>query len=819
MATKKNTCNTHLTYTDNHWKKIKYNILVFLFFLLPLLPFAAKYCNTVIQDSVIPAYLYYKAEAAVNNGNIQEAAMLFGRCGAYSDASQRSHELWNQFVKHDTIAVDCSQVAGIHSSGSVISEDLYYTYQNDQLSTLFEFWTDMVDIDTDGTYTAALRADGTVWVNGFQTSSHCYWARNWTDIVDIAISNRTVFGLKTDGTVISSTESLKFPWTDIIAIDYGGCYIGLKSNGTVEVRNQLNRLVTYDSSSGWNDIVDVAAGSDHVVGLRADGTVIAAGENKFGQCDVSQWTDIVAISAGDRYTVGLKYDGTAVATGDNNNGQCNISGWIDLVAVSAGENHTVAVKSNGKVTSTSGILKKADWDHCKLPDTIPTNPDLMKQSSNQKEALYVKAKKLESDGKLYEAAVAFGQLQYYEDSWQRTRALWDQILRKETFAINIRHAVGITTNNTLLSVAPSWMEVSNVSHLTEVTEVACGWGFTLALHSNGGISFICDKQAGYLDFTGWDQIVSVSAGPFGAIGVKEDGTVLQAGVFRPQDVEDLNHWSNIVKVSMSPVAPYSGIVGLKTDGTIVALGSNNVPALSKWENLIDVAVGDSFIVGLRADGTVLAEGKNDYGQCNVSHWRDIIAISAGPNHTVGLKKNGIVVATGDNSSGQLNISDWTLIRDVVASENITVGIQFDGTLVYAGAPDPDCASVGSWENLMVSDPVIDDSLHEFILQAQEAEAEKAYIAAEALLADGKKGAAAIAFAKISPFFKDAEQRSFALWNEITLHSAVAAGSYHTLGLKKTALWWQPVQIMITANLYPVGPISSVLRPACRILPV
>ena len=44
--------------------------------------------------------------------------------------------------------------------------------------------------------------------------------------------------------------------------------------------------------SGWADIVAVAAGRDYTVGLKADGTVIAVGENKVGQCDVSGWTDI-----------------------------------------------------------------------------------------------------------------------------------------------------------------------------------------------------------------------------------------------------------------------------------------------------------------------------------------------------------------------------------------------------------------------------------------------------------------------------------------------------------------------------------------------
>ena len=77
-------------------------------------------------------------------------------------------------------------------------------------------------------------------------------------------------------------------------------------------------------------IVAVAAGWEHTVGLKADGTVVAAGENSYGQCDVSGWRDIVAVAAGDGHTVGLKSDGTVVAVGNNGSGQCDVSGWANI---------------------------------------------------------------------------------------------------------------------------------------------------------------------------------------------------------------------------------------------------------------------------------------------------------------------------------------------------------------------------------------------------------------------------------------------------------------------------------------------------------
>ena len=33
----------------------------------------------------------------------------------------------------------------------------------------------------------------------------------------------------------------------------------------------------------------VDAGGDHTVGLKSDGTVVATGDNEYGQCDVFGW--------------------------------------------------------------------------------------------------------------------------------------------------------------------------------------------------------------------------------------------------------------------------------------------------------------------------------------------------------------------------------------------------------------------------------------------------------------------------------------------------------------------------------------------------
>ena len=57
----------------------------------------------------------------------------------------------------------------------------------------------------------------------------------------------------------------------------------------------------------------VAAGAGHTVGLKADSTVVAAGDNGAWQCDVGSWANITQVAAGGWHTLGLKSDGTVVA--------------------------------------------------------------------------------------------------------------------------------------------------------------------------------------------------------------------------------------------------------------------------------------------------------------------------------------------------------------------------------------------------------------------------------------------------------------------------------------------------------------------------
>lgn len=127
----------------------------------------------------------------------------------------------------------------------------------------------------------------------------------------------------------------------------------MKADGTVvAVGSNSSHQCKVDK---WTDIAAISAGYDHTVGLKADGTVIATGKNKNGQCDVSYWREIAipeeeifepeaeasmfplttvrgdtTLSAGLNHTLGLRADGTVVAVGNNEYGRRGVGDWTDI---------------------------------------------------------------------------------------------------------------------------------------------------------------------------------------------------------------------------------------------------------------------------------------------------------------------------------------------------------------------------------------------------------------------------------------------------------------------------------------------------------
>jgi hypothetical protein len=157
------------------------------------------------------------------------------------------------------------------------------------------------------------------------------------------------------------------------------------------------------------------------------------------------------------------------------------------------------------------------------------------------------------------------------------------------------------------------------------------------------------------------QFVSrVAGGGFHTVGLKSDGTVVAVG--RNDDGQcDVGGWTGITQIA----AGLDYTVGLRANGKVVAVGDcvYGECAVGDWTDIIQVAVFYLNTVGLKSDGTVVRAGECGLGNvCEVSGWEDIIQVAAGMDHIVGLKSDGSAVAVGASGDGRLNVGGWTGYR-------------------------------------------------------------------------------------------------------------------------------------------------------------
>ena len=98
-------------------------------------------------------------------------------------------------------------------------------------------------------------------------------------------------------------------------------------------------------------LTDIAAGYNHSLAVKSDGSLLAWGYNDDGQCDVPDGNNFETVAAGGWHNLALKPDGSLSAWGYNDYGQCNVPGDTGFTAVAVGWFHSLALKSNGTLVA------------------------------------------------------------------------------------------------------------------------------------------------------------------------------------------------------------------------------------------------------------------------------------------------------------------------------------------------------------------------------------------------------------------------------------------------------------------------------------
>ena len=336
--------------------------------------------------------------------------------------------------------------------------------------------------------------------------------------------------------------------------------------------------------------VKVAAGSQHTVLLKSDGTVWVAGRNNYGQLGLSgMWSrygftqvpdvsGIVDVSAGDYHTVLLKNDGTVWVTGANGSGRLGLGypdgehfgfvqvpGLAGVVSVGAGSSHTVVLKRDGMVWGTG---------------------------DNGSSQLGM------GDGEVFDGVTSFTALP------------------------------GISSGKRILAGGYYTLVLKDDGTL---------WGTGSNSSGQLGLGETPTHQYTFIPLSITD-IKDISAGLFHTVMVKNDGTVWAAG---ENDRGQLGLGDNVNRSIFTEVSGITGVDKVATgsnctfiilnDGRIYATGWNAYGQLGLGDtnnrntyeivagisDVTMIASGGTHTILLRSDGTVWSVGDNRYGQLGI----------------------------------------------------------------------------------------------------------------------------------------------------------------------------------------------------------
>ena len=272
----------------------------------------------------------------------------------------------------------------------------------------------------------------------------------------------------------------------------------VRSNGTVVYAgfDAVNEKTNRQTVERWRDMIAVAAGENHMVGLRRDGTAAAFGLNDKGQCDVSAWTEIVAVAAGAKHTVGLRRDGTVVCAGVNSR---RFSTWKDITAIASGPYHVVGLRKDGTVLAL-GYQKMSEG-----ADAVSAWRNVTAIcAADQTHALC-------ADGTVLTTG-------------EEDVSAWNHVVK---IACAPKTLVALRDDGTVYGAKAPALDWSGV------TDAAAGQLYYLGLKTDGTVAYWDVYQMGSSwtklhpeEIDCWTDVVFVCAGPSAPIGVRRDGSIV-----------------------------------------------------------------------------------------------------------------------------------------------------------------------------------------------------------------------------------------------------------------------------------------------------
>ena len=262
------------------------------------------------------------------------------------------------------------------------------------------------------------------------------------------------------------------------------------------------------------NLVAIAAGAWHTLGLTADGTVLAWGDNSEGQCDLPRQSAL-AIAAGGYHNLAIRTDGTVCAWGANDYGQANVPpGLATVIAIAAGTWHSLALRTDGTVVAWGDN----GFGQTKIPAGLSS---VVAVAAGGNHSLALKA-----DG----TVVAWGENTDAEGLVAGQSVVPGNVTDVIAIAAGDYHSLAVKRDGTVVAWGDnSQGQISVPPGLTNVVAVVGGGAHSLALHADGTLTSWGANWSGQCNTPpGLSSAVGITAGAY------HSAVLLDAGVLRPR---------------------------------------------------------------------------------------------------------------------------------------------------------------------------------------------------------------------------------------------------------------------------------------------
>ncbi len=539
-------------------------------------------------------------------------------------------------------------------------------------------------------HSLALQANGTLWA----------WGDNSFGQLGTATNN----GSATPTPNPTPTQVGSASYTQLVAgADFG---LALRQDGSLWAwgRNTAGQLGTTTNNGtdtanptptrvGSDLYTQLAAGAQHSLALRPDGSLWAWGSNLHGQLGSTAnnaanptptrvGSDLYTrLGAGAGHSLALRATGTLYAWGDNAAGQLGTSGTASAtptavpgtyVQLAAGSTHSLALQASGALyawgSNAAGQLGGNGGTAAATGTALPTRSTAMGSGH----ALAVRA-----DGTLWAwGDNTFGQLGDGTTT-SRTRPVqvgtdndWVQVAggTSSSLALKANGSLWAWGSNNFGQLGNSTNSGTTASNTTPLqvsggnyTRVAAGASHTLALRDDGVLYAWGSNFYGQL---GNGTSATTSATPSPSPGPVNGGglyTQIAAGLYHSIALRadgSLWTWGNNDQGQLGTNQFFGG--GSLVTSPTVAPGAYSA-----------IAAGSSHSLALASDGVLYTWGLNNNGQLgnqprsvfNTFQANPVTGtycqLAAGANHSLALRANGTLWAWGRNANGQLGLGTTT----------------------------------------------------------------------------------------------------------------------------------------------------------------